>query len=201
MIILGGIAMAYKRDEQNQDAVNRCMLLFWEQGYFKTSIDDLVKASGLNRATIYNQFGSKDAFFKAMLEQYKKEVTSQLTAPLLQKPNGLKAIHTFFDQFISLSEDGRLKNGCFYVNAAADAPLHSPAIVEKIDAFIEELTGLFRNALTIAQSEGDISQDLDIEDGCQFLVANVFGLLTLARATNDSNKLKAQVRLIKRVFS
>ena len=191
----------HKKDVQNQEAINRCMLLFWEQGYFKTSIDDLVKASGLNRATIYNQFGSKDAFFKAMLEQYEKEVTSQLTAPLQQKLNGIKAIHAFFEQFVVLSEDGRLKNGCFYINAAADAPLHSPQIIEKINSFILSLTNLFRNTLKIAQSEGDISQDLDIEDGCQFLVANVFGLLTLARATNDSNKLKAQVRVIKQFFS
>lgn len=191
----------HKKDVQNQEAINRCMLLFWEQGYFRTSIDDLVKASGLNRATIYNQFGSKDAFFKAMLEQYEKEVTSQLTAPLQQKPNGTTAIHAFFDQFIVLSEDGRLKNGCFYINAAADAPLHSPDIVEKINEFILSLTNLLRNALRIAQAEGDISQDLDIDDGCQFLVANVFGLLTLARATNDSNKLKAQVRCIKQFFS
>jgi len=191
----------HKKDVQNQEAINRCMLLFWEQGYFKTSIDDLVKASGLNRATIYNQFGSKDAFFKAMLEQYEKEVTSQLTAHLQQKTNGIKAIHAFFDQFITLSEDGRLKNGCFYINAAADAPLHSPEIVEKINTFILSLTNLLRNALTIAQAEGDISQDLDIDDVCQFLVANMFGLLTLARATNDSNKVKAQVRVIRHFLS
>ncbi|HAT8252098.1 TPA: TetR family transcriptional regulator [Legionella pneumophila] len=193
--------MTYKRDVQNQEAVNRCMHLFWEQGYFKTSIDDLVKASGLNRATIYNQFGSKDAFFKAMLEQYEKEVTSQLTSPLQQKLDGIKAIHAFFDQFIALSENGLLRNGCFYINAAADAPLHSAEIVEKINAFILNLADLFRHALTISQSENEISLDVDIEDGCQFLVANVFGLLTLARATNDSNALKAQIRFIKQFFS
>ncbi|BCA94665.1 TetR family transcriptional regulator [Legionella antarctica] len=191
----------HKKDVQNQEAVNRCMLLFWEQGYFKTSIDELVKASALNRATIYNQFGSKDAFFKAMLEHYEREVTSQLTSPLLQKPSGIKALYAFFDQFVVLSEGGQLKNGCFYINAAADAPLHSPEIVEKINAFILRLTHLLREALTIAQSEGDIPQDLDIEDACQFLIANIFGLFILARATNDSNKLKAHIRIIKRFFS
>ena len=189
-----------KKNLRYQEAINRCMLLFWEQGYFNTSIDDLVKVSGLNRATIYNQFGNKDAFFKAMLEQYETEVTSQLTAPLLQKPNGLKAIHAFFEQFIILSEEGRLKNGCFYINAAADIPLYAPEIAEKVNAFISYLTNLFRNALTMAQSAGEISQNLDIEDSCQFLVANIFGLLTIARATNDSKAIKAQVHIIKKVF-
>lgn len=99
--------MAHQKDLQNQETVNPCMLLFWEQGYYKTSIDELVKVSGLNRAAIYNQFGNKDAFFKAMLEQYEKEVISHITAPLQQKPNGIKAIHAFFDQLVSLGQDGR----------------------------------------------------------------------------------------------
>ncbi|QBR84827.1 TetR/AcrR family transcriptional regulator [Legionella israelensis] len=195
------MSMAYKKRIQHQEAVNRCMLLFWQQGYFKTSVDDLVKASGLNRTAIYNQYGSKNAFFKAVLERYEKEVTSQLIAPLQQKPNGIKAIHAFFEQFISLSVEGTLKNGCLYINTATDAPLHSSDIVEKINAFILILTDLFRKALCNAQLNGEVSKSLDIEDTCQFLVANVFGLLTMARATNDSNKLKAQVRFIKQCLN
>jgi len=189
-----------KNNLQTEEAINQCMLLFWEQGYYKTSIDDLVKASGLNRAAIYNQFGNKDAFFKAMLAHYEKEVTSQLTAPLQQKPNGIKAIHIFFEQLVSLSEEGRLKNGCFYVNSAVDLPMHTPEIVEKVNAFITFLTDLFRDNLAAAQSEGKISQDVDVEAGCHFLVANVFGLLTMARATNDSKAIKAQVQMIKQLF-
>tara|TARA_Y100000588_G_scaffold306682_1_gene330490 strand:+ start:515 stop:1096 length:582 start_codon:yes stop_codon:yes gene_type:complete len=193
--------MMHKRGEINKEAINRCMLLFWEQGYFKTSIDDLVKTSGLNRATIYNQFGNKDAFFNAMLEQYEQDVTSQLTAPLKQKPGGLQAIHAFFEQLESLSEDGQLKNGCFYINSAVDLPMHTPEIAEKVNGFIKFLTDLFRNALTRAQSAGEVSQELDIEASSQFLVANVFGLLTIARATNDSKAIKAQVQVIKQLFN
>jgi len=193
--------MVHKRGDLNKEAINKCMLLFWEQGYFKTSIDDLVKASGLNRTTIYKQFGNKDAFFKAMLDQYEKEVTSQLTMPLLQKPNGIKAIHAFFDQLVNLSREGLLKNGCFYVNSVVDLPLHSPEIAEKVNAFIKFLTDLFRGNLETAQSAGEISQDLDIESGCQFFLANVFGLLAMARATNDSKAIEAQVQVIKQVFN
>lgn len=192
--------MLPKKRLQSKIAIQRCMLLFWEQGYFKTSIDDLIKASGLNRASIYSQFGNKDAFFKAMLDEYEKEVTSQLLAPLQQTPQGIKAIYAFFDQFISLSVKGHLKNGCFFINVASDAPLHSPEVVEKVDTFIQSLTHLFRNALTKAQLNGDLCHEIDVEDGCHFLVTNVFGLLTLARATNDSNALIAQVRLIKQFF-
>ena len=190
-----------KRELQTQKAINQCMLLFWRQGYFKTSIDELVKASGLNRATIYKQFGNKDAFFKAMLEQYEKEVISQLTAPLRQKPSGIQAIHAFFEQLVNLSEAGQLKNGCFYVNSAVDLPVHSPEVAEKVNAFIQCLTDLFRNALTKAKSAGDVSQDLDIEVSSQFLVANVFGLFTMERATKDSKAIKAQVQVIKQLFN
>ena len=77
-VVLDGLAIVYKRDMQNQEAVNRCMLVFWEQGFFKTPIEELVKACGLK--SIWQQGG----FFKEMLERYGKEVTIQLTAPLGQ---------------------------------------------------------------------------------------------------------------------
>ena len=33
--------------------------LFWEQGYERTSIADLEERTGLNRSSLYTEFGSK----------------------------------------------------------------------------------------------------------------------------------------------
>ena len=41
--------------------------LFWEQGYERASIADLEKRTGLNRSSIYQEFGSKRELFSAAL--------------------------------------------------------------------------------------------------------------------------------------
>ena len=42
-----------------EQAEDLSMHLFWQQGYFNTSIDELVKVSGLSRAAIYKYFGGQ----------------------------------------------------------------------------------------------------------------------------------------------
>lgn len=43
--------------------------LFLEHGFDGMSLDDLVAATGVSRATIYRQFGSKEGLFKYLLEE------------------------------------------------------------------------------------------------------------------------------------
>jgi TetR/AcrR family transcriptional regulator, transcriptional repressor for nem operon len=39
--------------------------LFWEQGYERTSIADLEARTGLNRSSLYQEFGSKRQLFES----------------------------------------------------------------------------------------------------------------------------------------
>ncbi len=41
------------------------MTVFWRKGYEATSIDDLVQATGINRASMYGTFGSKEGLLLA----------------------------------------------------------------------------------------------------------------------------------------
>ena len=44
--------------------------LFWRQGYEATSMADIVEASGLNKSSLYNTFGSKQELFATILDRY-----------------------------------------------------------------------------------------------------------------------------------
>ena len=45
----------FKKDEVLISATN----LFWEKGFYQTSINQLVHQSGINRASLYNTFYDK----------------------------------------------------------------------------------------------------------------------------------------------
>jgi len=52
--------------------------LFWEQGYERASIADLEKRTGLNRSSIYQEFGSKRELFSAALQCYADRVIAEI---------------------------------------------------------------------------------------------------------------------------
>lgn len=192
--------MPYKNSSINEQALEQSMGLFWQKGYFNAPIDALVKVSGLSRAAIYKQFGGKEGFFVAMLERYRQKLTSQFLSPLRNQEQGLTAIFAFFEQFIELSEQGQMQNGCFFINTASELPCHQKATKTVIEAFFAELKTLLYQALERGKAQGQLSQKLDSQACSSFLVANIFGLFTLARAMNDPTLVREQVAMVKDFF-
>src|SRR5205809_752742 len=64
------------------ERLDRAMVVFWEKGYYDTSIDVLVSRTGLHRAAVYGEFGSKRRLFEATLWRYREKVLPALFAPL-----------------------------------------------------------------------------------------------------------------------
>ncbi len=62
--------------------------MFLERGYDETSLDDVAAASGVSKTTVYNNFGDKEALFRAVVlavtghaEQIISELGSILSGP------------------------------------------------------------------------------------------------------------------------
>ncbi|MCA9988618.1 MAG: TetR/AcrR family transcriptional regulator [Anaerolineales bacterium] len=60
--------MGEKQDERRNEILAAALQAFSENGYDKTSIDDVVRATGLSKGTIYWYFKNKQALFTALME-------------------------------------------------------------------------------------------------------------------------------------
>jgi len=56
------------RDKTKKKILDVSLRLFREQGLVRTKVDDIVKESGISRATFYNYFHSKDEIFFCLIE-------------------------------------------------------------------------------------------------------------------------------------
>lgn len=57
--------MARSKEFDEKAVLRKAMELFWEQGYEKTSMQDLVDHMGIHRRSIYDTFGDKRSLFLA----------------------------------------------------------------------------------------------------------------------------------------
>ena len=59
--------MGRRRTFIENEAIDSATAIFAEHGFAGTSVDDLVRATGVNRASLYGVFGSKDGLFQRCL--------------------------------------------------------------------------------------------------------------------------------------
>lgn len=59
--------MGRPRQFSEANAIVAATAVFARRGFAGTSVDDLVRATGVNRASLYGTFGSKDGLFRRCL--------------------------------------------------------------------------------------------------------------------------------------
>jgi AcrR family transcriptional regulator len=70
------------------------MEFFWLKGYDGASTADLATALGVNRATMYAEFGSKHALYQLSLRYYLEHTVPGFIGELLPEDAGLDAMLT-----------------------------------------------------------------------------------------------------------
>ena len=63
-------------------ALDAALATFWQRGYEKTSLDDLIAATGVGRQSLYDTFGDKRALYLRALDRYRETTQSGLRAAL-----------------------------------------------------------------------------------------------------------------------
>jgi AcrR family transcriptional regulator len=154
-----GRPRAYDRDA----ALLAARDLFWEQGCERTSIADLEERTGLNRSSLYQEFGSKQQLFDASLECYADRVISGLLAGLrsgtgLNAETGLAAVAALFRRVGELCRCDAVVSmrGCMMVNATAELAAHDAGVRAHAAAYRDRLRADFGAALSRAAASGEI---------------------------------------------
>ena len=70
------------------EVLDRALKLFWEKGYEGAHLQELVKVTGLNRFSLYKEFGSKEGLFEEAFEKYCTDL-GYLGQILAQEPRAI----------------------------------------------------------------------------------------------------------------
>ncbi|MDH3684027.1 MAG: TetR/AcrR family transcriptional regulator, partial [Acidimicrobiia bacterium] len=171
------------------------MDLFHRQGYHGTSTAELVAELGVNRKSMYAEFGSKQGLFDAALDHYNATSLSAVLASTEAANAGTDAIRSTFAGFASASEDWAQGRGCLLCNTAVERAVLDPASGDRVDAYFDRLTTAFRSALETGQEAGEISASADLDDLAAFFTMALVGIATLAKGRAKPDQIHAACRV------
>ncbi len=90
--------MTPTKDERRVQILQAALGAFSENGYAKTTMDDIVRHSGLSKGTLYWYFQNKQELFIATIEFAFQDVDRQLSDLVKQEASATERLRTFFVQ-------------------------------------------------------------------------------------------------------
>ena len=120
--------MARPRSFDPAQTLSTAMKVFWERGYFNTSVDDLVAATGVSRYGLYDVYENKHGLFLAALDHYDATVFRALLAPVEKAGASIAEIRTYFGVLLSYAGKTEGGIGCLMCNSASEVAPFDPAV-------------------------------------------------------------------------
>lgn len=164
------------------------MRVFWEQGYDATSIEDLVRATGVGRASLYAEHGGKKALFAACMAHYREAVVTSAFGRVEAPGAGIDAIAAYFDDLLGrIEEHGVPALGCLFANTMTEVGTRDPEIAALVRAHNRRLRDGFARALSTEAPETDAAT---IERLADFLAISAQGLWSYSRSVDAIDPLR-----------
>jgi TetR/AcrR family transcriptional repressor of nem operon len=173
--------MGRPRSFNPEKVVDSAIAAFWARGYEATSINDLVAATGINRASLYAGFEDKRGLFLASLSRYDDRQRRGFLERLARDLPPRDAILAAFDA-AATPPAANQPGGCLLVNTALELAPHDTEIRDMVTAAFEGVEAFFCNRIEAAQAAGTIRADIDAAHTAQTLLGLFVGLRVLMRA-------------------
>jgi len=187
--------MGRPREFETEKALKDAMNLFWERGYEKTSLEDLLQAMGLSKSSFYGTFGSKHELFERCILHYRETLKGELLNSLEKATSGRQFIENTFSAIAEETLHPQKRKGCLVMNSASEFAQRDPVVSELISKGIIELEQVFVKAINGAQEEGDISGQTEALSLARYLVSSMSGLKTLVKAGATQKEIREVIKI------
>lgn len=174
--------MSRKKQFDIEEVKEKAMTAFWDNGYRATSLQDLVEAMGINRASLYDTFGDKYTLFIETLHNYNNNYVKPYIVERIKTYSPRQAVLGMFDDICDRAQAGEDRNGCLIINTALELSPHDKEvskIVNSTFAYIEK--SFFRKMIIRGQASGEISRSVVPSKASRILLSLFIGLRVLSR--------------------
>ncbi len=174
-----------KSERTRQFIVEQAAGLFNQKGYAGTSMDDILKATGLSKGGIYGNFKSKEDIAVAAFEHAVAVVTQRVRQVTQQHDSvldKLKASVLFYQENIFSPP---IEGGCPIQNTAIEADDSNPVLHEKVLHALQEWQRRITYVLTLGIARGEVKKEVDPTAFAVLFIGTLEGGILLARVYRD----------------
>jgi TetR/AcrR family transcriptional repressor of nem operon len=173
------------------------------RGYQNTSLDDVLRESGVGKGNFYYHFRSKEDLGHAILDQIIGSFLERTLEPCFSDFEGhrMNQIRCFLTRVLEYQRERKCVGGCAMGNLASElSDVHEgfrARLASVFTAWQERLTLVLREA----QTRGELVAGCQPEGVAHFLVAALEGSILLSKVTKNIGVMEQCVTEIERYLA
>lgn len=170
--------------------LDRLLALFWRQGYSRTSMTDIVDASGVHKSSLYRTFGTKGELFATVLRRYldrRRAVFAELVAA---SGTGTECVHRFLDLYEADVISGSGKDGCLMVTASNELRGSTPGYDDFAHDYRCALRHYIGQLVRQTRPTGEVHPDV-LEQRTYLVSCYILGLQVIIRSGAGDEEIRS----------
>ncbi len=169
------------------DIIDKSIELFWQKGFSASSMQQVVKTTGLKPGSIYLAFGNKEGLFREALERYARKSVTHIRKMLDTAPSFGEGICTFLEERI---EDSTRENycSCFLVKTRLELAAEGGELHEYASAKLDEIEELFQSYLE-KEFDPTVSRQRAVS-----IMLHIFGLRVYGYQQHSADRMRQGLR-------
>jgi len=183
--------------------VDAAMRLMHVHGYHQTSLDDVLRESGVGKGNFYYHFRSKEELGFAILDQIVVTFVERTLEPCFSDPGDapMAQIRCFLDRVVQAQRDRQCRGGCAMGNLASELSDVHEGFRKRLASVFTTWHARLAAALAEAKRRGQVGAACDPDAGARFLVASLEGAILLTKLSKDIGVMEQCVGELKRYLA
>ncbi len=172
-------------------------------GYQATSLDDVLRESGVGKGNFYYHFRSKEELGYAILDQIVAGFVERTLEPCFADPTGapLAQIRCFLDRIEQAQRDHKCMGGCAMGNLASELSDVHEGFRKRLASVFTTWHARFAKALAEAKRRDEVVAACEPDATARFVVASLEGAILLTKVTKDIGVMEQCVGELKRYLA
>jgi TetR/AcrR family transcriptional regulator, transcriptional repressor for nem operon len=183
-----------KGEQTREMILAQAAQLFSRQGYFGSSLADIMHETGLEKGGIYNHFSSKEQLALEAFDFSVELIRQQTRLALAGKVNAvdrLLAIMTVFQRLVE--DDPPLVGGCPVLNTAIEADDAQPALRERARHAMDDWRETIHRIVKKGIDRQEIRPGVDADVLATLLISSLEGAIMMSKLYGDNVHMRRVV--------
>lgn len=171
------------------EALDRALLVFWEQGYEGASLANLTDAMGISTTSMYATFGNKEELFRKALDRYTEGPGAYL-ARALEEPTALGVATAVLAGTVRTTTRPAHPHGCLGVQGALATGDPGREVRDLLAAWRNNGCSRVRERFQRAVDDGDLPPETNPGLLARYVTTLAFGIAVQAASGVGRDELQ-----------